>query len=250
MAFTMAAFSESQDTSAVLTEVAALPDQHLTVDGDDILVPDGFEYLMGVFALGANITAARLSSPTLRKRLMPDISPLNVGAEPVSGLRLFELATTPLKLTSGEGLRALVAEDTAGAERETVLVWLGDGSIETVTGPVHTVKLTGTTTLVANAWSLVPLTISQQLEAGTWRIVGMRALSAGAVAARLVIPGSPWRPGTVAYDDEADVEHRQFRHGNYGIWGEFSHSFIPQVEFLSISADTAETVYLDVQKVS
>ena len=250
MGFTLCAFSESQDTAGVLTEVAALPDQHLTVDGDDILVPDEYDSLMAVFALGATITGARISSPTLRKRLMPDISPLNVGAEPVSGLRLFDLTKTPLKLTSGEGLRALVSEAAAGAERETVLAWLGDGVIEPVTGEVHTVKLIGSTTLTANAWSLCPLTIAQQLEAGTWRIVGMRAISAGAVAARLVIPGSPWRPGTVAYDAEADVEHRQFRHGTYGVWGEFSHSFIPQVEFLSVSADTAETIYLDLQKVA
>lgn len=249
MGFTLCGFTESQDTAAVLTEVAALPDQHLTVDGDDILVPDDFDKLMAVFALGATITGARISSPTLRKRLMPDISPLNVGAEPVSGLRLFDMTKNPLDLTAGEGLRALVSEAAAGAEQGTVLVWLGDGEIEDITGEVQTVKLTGTTTLTANVWSLCPLTIAQQLEAGTWRIVGMRAISAGAVAARLVIPGSPWRPGAIAYDSEADVEHRQFRHGHYGVWGEFSHSFIPQVEFLSVSADTAQTIYLDLQKV-
>lgn len=249
MGFTLVAYTESQDTAAVLSEVAALPDQHITVDGDDLLVPDEFNYLMAAFALGATITGARLTSPTLRKRLMPDISPLNVGAEPVSGLRLFDMVNNPLKLTSGEGLRALISEAAAGAEQGTMLVWLGDGKVEPVTGEIHTVKLTGATTLTADEWSLCPLTISQQLEAGKWRIVGMRAISAGAVAARLVIPGSPWRPGVIAYDTEQDIEHTQFRMGRYGVWGEFSHSFIPQVEFLSVSADTAQTIYLDLQKV-
>jgi len=35
-----------------------------------------------------------------------------------------------------------------------------------------------------------------------------------------------------------------------GNWGEFDHTYPPQVEFLSVSADTAEVVYLDLVKIS
>lgn len=248
MGFTIAAFTESQDTAGVLTEVAALADQHLTTDGDDILVPDEYNKLMGVMALGATISAARISSPTLRKRLNPDLSALNINAEPVLRDSFHDYMENPISLTPGEGLRALVAEGAAGAEQETVLAWLGDGAIEKASGEIFTVKLTGSTTLGAYAWSLVPLTIAQQLEAGTWGIVGMRAISAGAIAARLVIPGSSWRPGCVAFDAESDIDMQRFRRGEAGLWGSFSHSFLPQVEFLSISADTSETIYLDLVK--
>lgn len=248
MGFTLAAFTESQDTAGVLTEVAALPDQHLTTDGDDILVPDEYNKLMGCMALGATITGARISSPTLRKRLNPDLSALNIGAEPALRDAFHDYMENAIELTPGEGLRALVSESFTTIERETVLVWLGDGALEAVSGEIFTVKLTGTTTLVANAWSLVPLTILQQLESGKWGIVGMRAISAGGVAARLVIPGSSWRPGCIAFDAENDIDIQRFRRGKAGLWGEFSHSFLPQVEFLSISADTAETVYLDLVK--
>lgn len=248
MAFTLAAFTESQDTAGALSDVAALTDQHLTTDGDDILVPEGFDKLVGAFAIGATISAARITSPTLRKRLNPDLSPLNIGAEPLNRDAYHDYNENPIQLTVGEGLRAQVAEGAAGAEQETVLVALGDGEKEAVTGEIFTVKLTSATTLVAYTWGLCPLTIAQQLEAGTWGIVGMRAISAGAIAARLVIPGNSWRPGVIAFDSESDLENQRFRRGKLGLWGTFSHSFLPQVEFLSISADTAETVYLDLVK--
>lgn len=248
MSFTIAGYNESQDTAGVLVDVAALTDQHLTTDGDDILVPDDYDKLMGAFALGVTITGARITSPTLRKRLNPDLSPLNIGAEPAVRDAFHDYFDNPIQLTPGEGLRAQVSEGASGAELESVFVWLGNGEEEAVSGEIFTVKLTGATTLVANAWSLVPLTISQQLEAGTWGIVGMRAISAGAQAARLVIPGSSWRPGVIAWDAENDIDLKRFRRGASGLWGKFSHSFLPQCEFKSVSADTSETVYLDLVK--
>jgi len=34
-----------------------------------------------------------------------------------------------------------------------------------------------------------------------------------------------------------------------GVWGEFTHDSPPTVDFLSVSADTSETVYLDIVKI-
>jgi hypothetical protein len=78
----------------------------------------------------------------------------------------------------------------------------------------------------------------------------MRAESAGAIAARLVLPGSAYRPGVIAYDAGSDVEIEKFRMGNNGSLGEFSHQFIPAAEFFAASADTSEVVYLDVIKIA
>lgn len=250
MAFTLIAWSESQDTSAVLTEVAALTDQHITTKGDDILVPAFAPNLMACYALGATISRAQLSSPTLRKSTLIDFSPLDIGAEPTSNPRIIDYINNPVPLTAGEGLRALVAEGAAGAERETVLAWLTNGLDAAPAGRVETIRCTSTTTLTAFSWSLCELTLSQQLEAGRYAIVGMSAFSTGAIAARLVIPGSAYRPGVIAFDAESDFGTTYARRGELGNWGEFEHVFPPQVEFLSVSADTAETVYLDVVKVA
>jgi hypothetical protein len=88
------------------------------------------------------------------------------------------------------------------------------------------------------------------LPAGSYDIIGMRAVSTGAIAARLVIPGFEWRPGVIAYDAVGDVELPRFRYGNAGVFGRFTHDSPPTVDFLSVSADTSETVFLDVVKVA
>ena len=250
MPFTLAAYSESQDTAGVLTEVAALPDQHITTDGDDILVPEWAPNLVAVCAIGVTLTQAQVSSPSLRQRTLLDVNPLNDAAEPLGAEAWDPRFTRPIRLEPGEGLRALVAEEAAGAERETVLVWLEGEREEIPAGEIETIRCTATATLTPYKWSLATLTLSQQLRAGTYAIVGMRAEFAGALAARLVIPGSAYRPGVLAYDDVSDRAPPEFEPGVIGVYGTFDHRFIPQVEFLSVSADTSEVVYLDVIRIA
>ncbi|MDD5511565.1 MAG: hypothetical protein PHI12_12255 [Dehalococcoidales bacterium] len=248
MAFTLVAWSESQDTGGVLSNVAAVPDQHVTTEDDDVLVPSFAPNLAGVFAIGATISGAQISSPTLRKALLYDISPLNVGAEPVVRPYLHDRFTNPIALTPGEGLRALVSEGAAGAEQESVFVWLQSEFEDIPAGEILTVKTTSTTTLTAYQWSLCKMDFTQQLEAGTYAVVGVKAISAGAIAARLVMPGSEFRPGVIAGDAEGDVSVNAQRYGAHGVFGTFEHTFPPQVEFFSSSADTSETVYMDLIK--
>ncbi|MDD4985361.1 MAG: hypothetical protein PHQ43_06165 [Dehalococcoidales bacterium] len=248
MAFSLIGWYEALD-SAGLSDIAALVDQHVTTDGDDILVPSWAPNLIGVFAYGVSLTGAQISSPSLRKSLLLDVAPINIGAEPVFPLPMVNRLDNPLALTPGEGLRAKCSEGGAGATVVGTLAFLQGEYEEPPGGEVFTVKATSATTLVAYQWHLCPLTLSQQLEAGRYAIVGMRAEAAGAIAARLVIPGSEFRPGVIACDAGGDDGAGLFREGRFGLFGEFEHTFIPQVEFLSASADTAETVFLDVVKV-
>jgi len=249
MSQTLIGFSESVD-SATLTELAALSDQHITTSGDDVLVPEFAPKVAAVGMIGATITQGQLTAPSLRERSLLDIRPLNVGAEPLGRRAFYETWKKPIELEPGEGLRALAAEGAAGAEQETALVWLMDEITPMPEGEIEVIRATSSVTLSAYAWTLCDLTLTQQLRAGRYSIVGMRAESAGAIAARLVIPGSAFRPGTSAYDAASDEQPAEFRNGGLGSWGEFDHRFIPQVEFLSVSADTSEEVYLDVIKLS
>jgi hypothetical protein len=250
MAFSIVAWSESQDTAGILTAVQALVDQHITTEGDNVLVPSFAPNLAGVFALGATISQAQVTSPSLRRGLLFDVAPINIGAEPVNRPYMHDLFRNPIPLVPSEGLQVRVAEGAAGAERETVLAWLQSEFEEPASGEIMTVRATSTTTLTADVWSLCNLTLSQQLEAGRYQIVGMKATSAGAVAARLVLPGSEFRPGVIAGDSLGDVSIVNQRYGNHGVFGEFEHTFVPAVEFLSGSADTTEEVYLDIIKVA
>lgn len=249
MGFTLGGFLESIAT-ATHTELVTIPDQHLVTNGDDIIVPELYDKLMGIFAAGITINRAQVSSPSLRKTLIVDGKNLNIGAEPLSPPPFIDLFENPRQLKASEGLRVLATQGSAGAEVERIIVMLGDGKIEPVSGEIMTVRCTGATTLVAAVWNLVPLTFTQQLEAGRYQIVGARFEAAGCIAGRLIIPGSPWRPGAIGTDSITDVPADRFANAKTGIWGEFSHSFPPQAEFLSLSADTAEVVYLDLVKIS
>ena len=79
MPFTTVAYSESQD-SATLVNIAALADSHITVSGDDIRVPTGFDRLMAWYFLGPNFTLGQIETPSLRRVGRLDVEPADVAA--------------------------------------------------------------------------------------------------------------------------------------------------------------------------
>ncbi len=242
------AFSESQD-SATLIEIAALADPHRTVLGDNITVPTGLANLGAVKALGLSATQVEITSPSLQDRVPLNVAPIDQALEPTSNGPFMDMFGRPIALTAGEQLNAFAAEDGAGATRVTALVWFVDVALTPITaGEVLTVRATASTTLVADTWTNGALTLDDRLEVGNWSIVGMRAEAAGLLAARAVIQGQGPRPGVVGNDDPADVMPNMFRNGKIGEWGTFVHDEPPTIDFLSVSADTAETVWLDIVK--
>ena len=247
MAFTLVGFSESQDSAGALVAVATLADNHISRNGDDLIIPE-LNKIIAISALGATITRARLNSPSLRRMSPFEITPLNVGAEPTSPPTLLNLFATPLTLQVDESLNAEIVENVAGAEQETVLVWLADGTPAPVAGEIWTVRATAAQALTANTWTNAILTFDVDLPVGKYQIVGMRAESAGLVAARLVFVGGIWRPGCLGTDVASDLEADIFRYGRMGVWGEFVHNRPPTVDFLSSSADASETVWFDLIK--
>lgn len=246
--FTLVGYSESQDTAGALTPVAALADTHITRSGDDIIIPE-LNKIVLIKALGATISRARLVSPSLRRVANFEVSPVDIAAEPTSGeYAICDLRNTPIQLMTDEALNAEVVEGAVGAEQETVLVWLADGSPVPVAGEIFTVRATASQTLTAFAWTNGVLTFTEDLPVGNYQVVGMRAEAAGLIAARLNFVGGIWRPGCLGCDDASDIQDYMFRYGRFGVWGEFSHNRPPTVDFLSVSADTTETVWFDLIK--
>lgn len=244
MVFHLAAFDESQDT-ATLANVATVADTILRTNGDDLYVDRTLSQIIGIYALGATIARAQLRSPSMLNYWYYEISGLDLSAEPSSPQIFHDLRFTPLQLAPTEALNAQIAEAAAGAEREIVLVWFSDGPITPVEADVRTLRFTASATLTANAWTNVQLTADQQMPAGEYEIVGMRAEAAGCIAARLVFRDNPYRPGVAGVDAQSDIQFPGFRRGGMGSFGRFFHDALPSVDFLSISADTAEVVYLD-----
>ena len=247
MPFSVVAWSESQDSATLLT-LSAVTDPHIRTSADDVVVPGFATQLLGGWAIGVNLTQAQLASPSLRRIVNLDLSPFDRATLPATNPRFVSRTHAPIPLEKGEALNALASEDGVGATRETAIAILGDKAPALETRPSYTVRATGTTTLVAFAWSNVTLTFSQSLPAGKYDIVGAFCRSAGALAFRLVIPGSNFRPGGIGMTNDFDNGIKEQRHGYWGIWGSFETEQPPTVDVLAATADTAETVYLDLVK--
>lgn len=248
--FTLVCFSESQDSSS-LVNVAAVADPHIRVSGDDISVPSAVSNIGAVYAIGSAITRATLVSPSIRRRYPFEVVPVEIAAEPADPVKFIPFFQSPIALDADESLNAQAAENGAGANQSSVFVWLTDGPIQPVTGlEMFTIRATNTSTLTAFAWTNGALTFNDTLPSGEYAIVGMRASSTGMIAARLVLSQYPFRPGVIASDTTGEVASTVFRFGNVGEFGRFTHLTPPTVDFFSISADTSQTVDLDLVMVT
>lgn len=245
---TIVAWSELQDTGGSLTLTAAVPDPHVRVVGDDIIVP-ALNKLVGVFAMGGNITLARFDSPSLRRLTNNDVSPLNVGSSVLTPSRFVDLRDNPLTLDTDEALNFLAAEDLTGAAQQTGIAILSDGDFSVPAGEIFTVRATGATTLTAYAWTNVALTFTQSLPAGVYELVGATGIAGDLVAFRFVGVGMTWRPGGIGVTALSAVPHPAFRRGGLGRWLQFSHNTPPTVDCLATAANTSETFLLDLIKI-
>ncbi|HEV8674032.1 MAG TPA: hypothetical protein VGX21_08300 [Methylomirabilota bacterium] len=252
--FTTVAFIESVDPAGTYNPLTAIPDQHVTVTGDDLRVPE----LNQIVAVAGGIETAvesflRLVAPSLRARSPFYVEPYNTAAaaavEPGSPHRVVDLRGTPLVLVPQENLNAETNSNPVAAQIQWAILWLANGPVEPVKGPIFSVAATGATALVASTWVNVPLTLVDDLPRGRYQLVGLRARSAGMVAARLVFVGGRWRPGVLGVDAQDDQEHEMFRYGGLGVFGEFEDVDLPSVDCLAVSADAAEDFVLDLIQV-
>jgi hypothetical protein len=248
MPFTLVAYNEDVVAPKTYYTIKAVEDPHLTVKDEDVTVPPELPNIVALAIISAGVTNARVASPSLRSMVVPEIIPVDRASEPSSPAVISDLRTIPIALVGEEALNLELSMDVS--TRATGLVWLADAPIAPVTGKMFTVKCTSATTLTPWKWTNGTLTFTQDLPVGRYQVVGMRAESAGLLAARLVFPGYAWRPGVIGTDARTDLQDEIFRNGKFGVFGEFAHNRPPTVDFLSSSADTSEIVYLDLIKIA
>ena len=248
--FTLGAYGQSIDLAGVLQNINAVQDQHLTTQGVDLRVPSAYPFLIGQAAVCGNTTPSRaqIASPSLRAMMNLDVEPvvgaLVFGSPPESILH----ADSPIPLKPDESLNFLMQATGGAATQNYGLVWLSDGVLQPVKGPIFSVRATTAITLAADTWVNGNLTFAQTLPAGRYQVVGMRARGTNLVAARLVFVGGSTRPGVPAVNALGDLDPMGFRYGYAGVFGEFDHTQPPTVDALGVT-DAAQTYILDLVKV-
>ncbi len=258
MPFHLAAWQQSIDELGVFAAITAVADPVLTVLGANIQVPS----LNRVVALAAGVEQAvaqqaRLTAPSRRILALQRIAPVqgNAAAASLPGNphRLIDLAGTPLQMVTGEQATIELNANPVAAQIQWGLVWFADAPLARSQGSYFTVRADSAQLLVISQWTNGAIVFAENLPRGRYRVVGMRAQSAGLVAARLVFVGTgaqgAWRPGVLGTNSDSHLEYPGFRMGAWGPFGEFEDTDTPTVDYLSTTADAAEVLYLDLEQV-
>jgi len=240
MPFTTVAFHKAA-VSATLLPLAGVADQHVTMVGNDLTIPD-LNFLVAALIFGNAPTQAQIQTPNLRRLVLEDIGKM-IATETCAGAVdvLVDRREDPLELVVSEKLNVYTIHTLDG----WALLWLAEGPVAPVHGDIHTVRATTGHTTAADIWENVALTLTQTLPAGRYQVVGMRAYGTALLAARLVFVGGIWRPGVPAGVNINAVEVPQFKKGRFGVFGEFEFDQPPTVDLLGTGVTSAEQIFLD-----
>jgi hypothetical protein len=202
------------------------------------------QYVLWAYVQGTNLTRARIDAPSLRAFTPPRLPYFRRGVTPGNEPPINDFAHLGLILRGAEEIAVQTSNNlNSGTEVHYAVLCVGPTLSPPSRGPDFWVRATGNTTLAQNQWTNVPLTLESQLPAGNYRIVRFIARSQHGIAARVITPGSIWRPGVICVNAEGQSQHRHFVDGRYGDFGTFSTVALPSVEFLSASTDSAQEVY-------
>jgi hypothetical protein len=247
------AFYATALATGALVQVAAVPDQSITLATPFLYVPPKWNKLLYGAAFGSlgDTTRAQLQSPSLREMFFPDISPINATGSADNYFEYFDASRNPIQLQTGEQLGAFVQTSSA-AELVTVVCILGDDKVTPSSGQSFPAFATATPTLVAGQWVNGALTFPQPLPAGDYDIIGMRAFGTGLTAARLVFVGesAQSRPGVFAQSTGLTMGQPMFRQGNNGTYGRFNNVTPPTVDHLGAVGAITSSFVFDLVKVA
>lgn len=247
--FHLLAYTGTEAASGTLNALTPVPDPTVTINTNDIQVPDKVNQLLlaaGIDASGAGTTENQLQSPSLREVFFPSLTPVQLGATFNGYERIYDLSQNPLQLKTNEGLEFWSDGGGTGPLRLNGLIWLGDGKVAQANGNMYTMRGTATVQQSATAWANGAITFGQTLPVGNYDIVGMRVEGTGLLAARLIFQGTSavTRPGVPGVANAQSGQFEQFRFGRMGVFGSFASTNPPSLEVFGGTA-AAQNVYFD-----
>lgn len=273
----MVAFYGARAGTVALLNIAGLADGHVTVQLNNVIVPAQCSKILAAFVesqatAGSLTNQVQIRSPKLLSEGIVELSNWNANGAVVAAAQIpdnnppiNDFKESPIDLQPGEALQAFSGVDVAAvAENILCAIILTDGNWACPPGPIRPYIFDGQAAAVANAWTQTALVPRQALRAGSYAVVGMKAVGTTMSLARLVFGNQGPRPGVVAtnsavgaggvgsFSDSVDPMHGLFRKGNMGVFGVFDHLNPPQAEIFCSVADAAITEHfaLDLIKIA
>jgi hypothetical protein len=252
----LSAYFSSIANTAADQQITAIADGLIYTRDNAIVVPPDMPRVLAANFFGTNMTTAKFKPASYRRFgdywVLPIATAIGgAGAvTPYLDLTGLDYSGQPLILQPQEELPAYAQQTSAGAQNAYAFVLFGHEAVKPLKGRFFTVHATGTTTLVANAWTAAPITLDTGLPAGRYRLVGSRVRSPGCLAFRWIIIQQHNRPGGFGFQGDTSFEAYGQRNGGWGPWGEFDNLTIPTPELWSTSADTSQQVWMDLELLS
>jgi hypothetical protein len=235
----------------VATQLPAVTDQILPQDGSSNYLPQANLSVIMAALMSATMDRGQIVSPPYRQIALPYIYPVIEALNPPNIPAILDLSQNPLRVSAQNPFGVTATSDLAmGNERATAVINLRDNYIPAPVGDVYTLRATGTTTLVANAWTSVPLTFDQPIIQGRYSVLGGDVISLHGCAWRLTMDGYFFRPGGLCATALGNRSPAVQYWGNWGEWGQFQNTSLPRLEVFATAADTAQTLFLQVVKIA
>jgi hypothetical protein len=245
MGLHLIAYDASDAANTALTQLNALASEFESISNNGVII-SGEPLIVAAWAYSAHLSRAQFRAPSLQTPDYPLIHPVMV-ARPSSSVHMFvvDWRSGPPAVKVGESLLAYEQHSTS-TEHVYIMALLADKVPAPVTVPGRWVRLTGTTTLTADAWTNCLMTFDDQLPFGNYDIIGMRFEGASPIAMRLSLPGLASRPGVPGLLDANTENPKMFQDGQLGVLATFQSTQQVTAEVLATAGDTAQTLYLQI----
>lgn len=241
--FHLAAYNQSYN-SAVENDLTPVQDDVLLIQNGHF-VSQYDRYLLWAAAMGVTLSRARVITPALRQITTPFIRPIELLATPGSLPGLADYRRNPILLKGLEEIQINTVQGSGGAEREIVLVGLTRTfAPQLPQGTIYAMRGTSVMASVANAWTSLAVTWQDTLPAGSYACVGLEAVGATEVAARMIFEDQIDRPGCLGGALVGNKPAHQFIDGAFGVWGQFTMNRMPTIQVLNTAVVSVHELYL------
>lgn len=245
-------FFENMGIGTTDSGINGVSDQIMTRDtNNNFQMPQEGARVIWGFGTGVGMDRLRLNVAELRADGLPSIVPVNITATPPSPYNIFDCRMAPIPLPTYEFVELQSTNTDVGAQNHYAGLAVEIGTTRpTIGGRVYTIRSTCVLTLTNGTWVLGTLALDQTLPAGIYALCGAHVICANAVLARFVPASGGYRPGVVTNTIPSGIPSMLNRDRMMGVWFDFTHNQIPQIEILgsTAGAQTAQ-VYMDVWQV-
>lgn len=232
-------------TNGTTTANTIVTDQVLTPSGTTGFILPRPGRLRMAYSAGVSLTAVQINTPSLRYVGLPYVGPVNAALAVPSPPNVTDWGEMGPPIPTVDAISAVHTLGGGAPEVEFTGLWFSFGNATIPAGPIYRLRFTAAIVGVAGSWVTGALTPDTTLPQGTYSVVGMDAFGTNLAFARLIFPGSFFRPGVLARNTTSAVPFRGFTNGDMGVYGSFKSINLPNLEILAIGANTAQTVFLD-----